>query len=275
MSQPLIPPFGAPVHLRDYDPDYLDGSSKKDAKKDLKKKLAAAMEADQQRLDVLQEALYAEGKHALLIVLQGMDTSGKDGSIRHVFSSVDPQGVQVTSFKVPTADELARDFLWRIHRAVPPKGMIGIFNRSQYEDVLVVRVHNLVPESIWRERYDHINRFEEMLHEHGTTILKFFLHISKAEQKKRLTERRDTPEKQWKFSLGDLKERAYWDAYQAAYEAVLTHCNTPYAPWHIVPANSKWYRNYVIARTVRETLERLNPQFPTPEKGIESVEIPD
>lgn len=272
MSQPLIPPFGAPVRLSAYDPAYIEGEGDK---KDLKKRLTEAMEADLQRLDTLQEALYAEGKHALLIILQGMDTSGKDGTIRHVFSTVDPQGVQVTSFKAPTPDELARDFLWRIHRAVPPKGIIGIFNRSHYEDVLIVRVHNLVPEAIWRERYDHINRFEELLSEHGTTILKFFLHISKAEQKKRLLERRDTPEKRWKFSLGDIRERAFWDDYQAAYEAVLTQCNTPYAPWHIVPADHKWYRNYVITRTVREALERLNPQFPQPESGIESVEVPD
>lgn len=269
MAQPLVPPFGQSVSLKEYDPDdrSLFSGDKKDA--------AQQMEGDMERLAAWQEAFYAEGKRALLIVLQGMDTSGKDGVIRHVFKGLNPQGVQISNFKAPTSDELARDFLWRVHKVVPPKGWIGVFNRSHYEDVLIVRVHNLVPAEIWQERYDHINRFEEMLVEHGTTILKFFLHISKQEQKERLLERRDTPEKQWKFNPGDVKERAFWDEYTQAYEAILSKCHSARAPWHIVPANTKWYRNYAITQVLINTFEQLNPQFPKPAPGIETVEIPD
>jgi PPK2 family polyphosphate:nucleotide phosphotransferase len=267
-KQPLQPPVGAKVKLSDYDPAYAGGLTKGEA-------LDAKMEKDLERLSQLQEAFYAEGKRALLVILQAIDTGGKDGTIRHVFRGLDPHGVQVTAFKQPSEEELAHDFLWRVHKATPRKGLIGVFNRSHYEDVLIVRVHGLVPESVWRERYDHINRFEEMLTEHGTTILKFFLYISKDEQKKRLEERRDTPDKRWKFSLGDLKERQRWDEYMAAYEDMLTKCNTPYARWHIVPANRKWYRNYIVTRTLVETLENLNPQFPQPESDYSGVQIPE
>lgn len=267
-KQPLQPPIGEKVKLKDYDPSYCAGLEKGDA-------LDEMMERDLERLSALQEAFYAEGKHKLLVILQAIDTGGKDGAIRHVFRGLDPHGVQITAFKQPSEEELAHDFLWRVHKQVPRKGIIGVFNRSHYEDVLIVRVHGLAPESVWRERYDHINRFEEMLAEHGTTILKFFLYISKSEQKERLEERRTTPDKQWKFSLGDLKERERWADYTAAYEDMLTKCNTSYAPWHIVPANRKWYRNYIITRTLVEALEGLKPQFPKPTADYSAVVIPD
>jgi PPK2 family polyphosphate:nucleotide phosphotransferase len=267
-DQPLIPPFGKNVRLKNYDPGYTgkfrgEGEAMERVLKDLDK------------LDDLQERLYAEGKHALLIIFQAMDTGGKDGAIRHVFRGCDPQGVRVTSFKAPTPAELARDFLWRVHQNTPPKGMIGIFNRSHYEDVLIVRVHNLAPKKVWKERYDHINAFEELLIENGATILKFFLYISKDEQKERLQARLDDPNKQWKFALGDLKERERWNEYIEAYEDMLTRCNTERAPWYIVPSNHKWYRNYVVAKIVVETLEKLDPQFPKPEEDLSGVVIPD
>lgn len=229
----------------------------------------------EERLVELQERLYAGGQGALLLVLQGMDTSGKDGAVKHVFDVVNTNGIRVSNFKVPTADELARDFLWRVHREVPPKGMIGIFNRSHYEDVLVVRVNQLVSEKVWRARYEQINQFEQILAANGTKILKFYLHISRAEQKKRLQARLDDPAKQWKFNVGDLKVREQWDEYMKAYEDVFTECNTPYAPWHIVPANKKWYRNLVITRAVVEALESMNLEYPKPSADLSSVVIPD
>jgi PPK2 family polyphosphate:nucleotide phosphotransferase len=221
----------------------------------------------------LQEVLYAESKHALLIVLQAMDAGGKDGAIRNVMSGINPQGCYVTSFKAPTPEELAHDFLWRIHQHAPPKGHIGIFNRSHYEDVLIVRVHQLVPESVWRGRYQHINYFEKLLADNGVTILKFFLHISKEEQKERLQARQKDKTKHWKFNPGDLKERALWDEYMAAYEDAINHCNQPWAPWHIVPANKKWYRNVVIAERIVETMESLEMKYPPAPEGVESVVI--
>jgi PPK2 family polyphosphate:nucleotide phosphotransferase len=219
--------------------------------------------------------LYAEGKQSLLVVLQATDTAGKDGTIRHVFRGVNPQGVQVTSFKQPSAEELSHDFLWRIHQHVPPKGYISVFNRSHYEDVLVVRVENIVPKNVWNKRYEIINNFEESLVENGTTILKFFLHISKDEQKQRLEARRDDPKKQWKFSINDVEKRALWDDYIEAYEDVLTKCNTKYAPWHIVPADNKWYRNFIISNTIVKKLEEMDPKLPKPEEGIEKIIAPD
>jgi PPK2 family polyphosphate:nucleotide phosphotransferase len=223
----------------------------------------------------LQERLYAEGQQSLLIVLQAMDAGGKDGTIKRVFEGVNPQGVHVANFKQPTEKELAHDFLWRVHRQVPPTGMIGIFNRSHYEDVLIVRVNNLVPESIWRARYDHINNFERLLADSGTRILKFYLHIDKKEQKERFQARLDNPDKHWKFNLGDLPVREQWDDYMRAFEDAITQCHTEAAPWHIVPANHKWYRNLVICRTIVETLEAMNPQFPPPEDNLDDVTIPD
>lgn len=209
-----------------------------------------------------QEKLYAEGKQKLLIILQAMDAGGKDGTIRNVFQGVNPQGVQVTSFKVPSKEELAHDFLWRIHKAVPAIGMMGVFNRSHYEDVLVVRVDHIAPEAVWRPRYDHINQFEKLLTETGTTILKFFLHISKKEQQERLQARLDDPSKHWKFAIDDLAKRKQWDEYMVAYEDALNHCTTTWAQWHVIPADQKWYRNLAITRTIVETLRQMNPQFP-------------
>jgi len=214
------------------------------------------------RLDALQDLLYAEKKHALLIILQAMDAGGKDGTIRHVISGVSPQGCSVTSFKVPTTEELAHDFLWRIHRAVPEKGKMGIFNRSQYEDVLVVRVHELVPKKVWEARYDQINRFERNLAENQVIFLKFFLHISKKEQKKRFEERLADPHKKWKVSPADFAERKYWDDYTEAYQDVLSRCATENAPWFIIPANHRWFRNLAVSRIIVETLEDLHMQFP-------------
>jgi len=238
-----------------------------------KKEATKALKKFRKRLSALQERFYAWDKKALLIVLQGMDTAGKDGTIKHVMRGVNPQGVTVTSFKVPSAEELAHDYLWRIHKATPKRGMIGIFNRSHYEDVLVVRVHNLVPPEVWSKRYDQINAFEKHLTENGVVILKFFLHISKEEQARRLQARLDTPEKRWKFSKGDLKERALWDDYMAAYTDAVQKCSTEHAPWFIIPSDVKWYRNYVIGQIITETLEELDPQFPEPEEGLDDIVV--
>jgi PPK2 family polyphosphate:nucleotide phosphotransferase len=203
-----------------------------------------------------------------------MDTSGKDGAIKKVFDAANPQGIRIANFKAPSPDELARDFLWRVHREVPPRGNIGIFNRSHYEDVLVARVNHLVPKETWQARYDQINAFERLLADSGTRILKFYLHISKKEQRERLQERLDRPEKHWKFNRGDLAVREQWDDYMRAYEDALSRCSTEYAPWYVVPANKKWYRNLVITRTIVETLEDMNPQFPKSE-DLSDVVIPD
>ena len=212
-------------------------------------------------LDELQELLFGAGTHSLLVVMQGMDTSGKDGTVRKVFSQVSPLGSYVVSFKVPTEDELAHDFLWRIHQRTPAKGMIGIFNRSHYEDVLVVRVHDLVPEAVWRERYRIINAFEHGLVQSNTIILKFYLHLSKQEQEKRLLEREQAATKTWKLAAGDWREREFWDAYVAAYEEMLEQCSPAEAPWQIVPADRKWYRNYAVAKTVVETLRDYKAEW--------------
>ncbi len=225
------------------------------------------------RLEELQELLYAEGKQKLLIVLQAMDTGGKDGVIRHVFDGVNPQGVKVANFKVPTAEELSHDYLWRVHKQTPGRGEIVIFNRSHYEDVLVVRVHSLVPPEVWQRRYDHINAFERLLAEEGTTILKFFLNISKDEQRERLESRRVEPHKQWKFNVGDLKERKLWGEYIAAYEDALSKTSTEWAPWYVVPADRKWYRNLVIGTTLVEMLERLDMHYPPAAENLDEVVV--
>lgn len=221
----------------------------------------------------LQGRLYAEGKQSLLVVFQAMDAGGKDGTTLAVFEGVNPQGVHVISFKAPSARELAHDFLWRIHRDVPPKGMIHVFNRSQYEDVLVVRVRKLVPESVWRPRFDQINQFEKYLTDTGTRILKFFLHISAEEQLERFQERLDDPEKHWKFSTDDLAKRKLWPKYMDAYAEALEKCTTDAAPWHVIPADQNWYRNWAIARTIAETLDEMNPQFPDPETGLDQIDL--
>jgi PPK2 family polyphosphate:nucleotide phosphotransferase len=239
-----------------------------------KEDAAAETSKNLKRMAKLQELLYAEGKHAVLIVVQAMDTGGKDGAIEHVFASVNPQGCTVTSFKAPTHLELRHDFLWRIHQATPPKGMIGIFNRSHYESVLVERVHNLVPKSVWSRRYDRINEFEKMLTDEGTTILKFFLHISKDEQKKRLQARLDDKKRHWKFDVGDLAERKLWGEYQEAYEDLLEQCSTHDAPWYIVPSDHKWFRNWMLSDTIVKALEDLKMKYPPPADGLDEIKIP-
>ncbi|MCC6443755.1 MAG: polyphosphate kinase 2 family protein [Armatimonadetes bacterium] len=241
------------ARLSDYDPDYHAGMRKEEAEEEL------AYLRDE--LADLQELLYGAGTHSVLIVLQGRDTSGKDGTIKHVMANINPQGCQVTSFKAPTPDELAHDFLWRIHRHTPAKGMIGIFNRSHYEDVLVVRVHRLAPESVWKKRFDHIDDFERMLADHNTILIKLCLHISKNEQKERLLAREEDPAKAWKLAAGDWQERPYWDAYTEAYEDALGRCASLQAPWHIVPANHKWFRNLAVAHTLVETLQPYRQEW--------------
>jgi PPK2 family polyphosphate:nucleotide phosphotransferase len=240
---------------------------------DEKKDARDASQERLEKLDGLQEVLYAEAKHAVLVVLQAMDTGGKDGTIEHVFSGIDPQGCSVTSFKAPTALELAHDYLWRVHEACPPKGMIGIFNRSHYESVLVERVKNLVPKEVWSRRYDHINQFEKLLVDEGTTIIKFFLHISKDEQKSRLEARLKDPEKHWKFNPADLKEREHWDEYTQAYEDAIEKCSTDYAPWYIIPADRKWFRNWAVSDILVRTLEKLNMKYPPPAPGLEDLKV--
>ncbi|MCB0213421.1 MAG: polyphosphate kinase 2 family protein [Anaerolineae bacterium] len=257
---------GQKVTLKDIDPNNT-GKIKN------KKEAQALLAKNIDRMAELQNVLYAEGKHALLIVLQAIDAGGKDGTIRSIMSGINPQGVHVTSFKKPTEEELAHDFLWRIHQAVPERGMIGIFNRSHYEDVLVVRVHNLVPPEVWKKRYDHINNFERLLADSNVTILKFYLHISKDEQKERFQARLEQPHKRWKFNPGDLVERALWDDYMAAFEAAFEKCSTKIAPWHIVPANKKWYRNLIISEKIIETLEGLKLEYPAPAEGLDDIVI--
>jgi len=266
MNKYLVKP-GDKVDLRKINPNdksYFKGDKEKS--KDELLKINA-------RLEEFQEMLYAEHKHRVLVVLQAMDSGGKDGTIRRVFDGVNPQGVKVASFKVPTKEELAHDYLWRVHKHTPGKGEIVIFNRSHYEDILVVRVHDLVPKAVWRRRFKHIRDFERILADEGTTILKFFLHIDLDEQKERFQARLDTPHKRWKFRLGDLEERKLWDHYQLAYEDALSKTSTEWAPWYIIPANRKWYRNLVISRIIVETLESLNMSYPKPEEDLEGVVI--
>jgi PPK2 family polyphosphate:nucleotide phosphotransferase len=224
-----------------------------------------------ERFDALQRRLHAEGRRALLVVLQGRDASGKDGTLRKVFGPLDPLGVTATSFKAPTDEELAHDFLWRIHRAVPGRGTIGVFNRSHYEDVLVVRVRRLAPESVWQPRYQQINLFERILVENGTVVLKFLLHISREEQRERLLARLEDPEKFWKFNANDLAERDLWDQYTEAYREALARTSTEAAPWYVVPADSKSCRDVLVARTIVDTLERMNPEWPGPPAELEAL----
>jgi PPK2 family polyphosphate:nucleotide phosphotransferase len=236
---------------------------------DVEKPLAEQLK----ELAKLQNLLYAENRRSVLIILQGMDTSGKDGTIKHVMAGLSPLGVHVKAFKAPTGEELAHDFLWRVHQAVPRHGYIGIFNRSHYEDVLVARVHDLVPRKVWKARYRQINNFEQMLTKNGVVILKFFLHISKAEQKRRLEDRLHDPTRYWKFSLDDVKEREHWSAYRKAYEAALTKCSTEGAPWHIVPADHKWYRNLVVAETIVTALRDLDMKYPEAAVDLSKIKL--
>jgi PPK2 family polyphosphate:nucleotide phosphotransferase len=236
-------------------------------------KMRQSLDQAIERIDKLQYLLYAEHKRTVLIVLQGLDAAGKDGTIRHVMRGVNPQGCSVVSFKKPSAEEMAHEYLWRIHKAVPEYGNIGIFNRSVYEDVLVVRVHNLVPKEIWSKRYDQINRFEELLNENNVKILKFFLHISKDEQKKRLLERIDDPHKRWKVSEADFNERMFWSDYQSAYEDALTRCNSDDASWFVIPANKKWFRNLAVSHIIAETMERMHLKLPEPSVDLKKLKL--
>ncbi len=251
------------VDLSQWDPS--DKSAFPVSKKEGRKHLLELNE----RLEELQELLYAEHKHKVLAVLQAMDTGGKDGTIRHVFEGVNPQGVRVAGFKKPTPEELDHDYLWRVHEQVPGKGEIAIFNRSHYEDVLVVRA----PEEVWSKRYDHINEFERMLAEEGTTILKFYLHIDLAEQRQRFQARLDEPHKHWKFNPGDLDDRKLWPDYVKAYEDAISKTSTDWAPWYVVPANRKWYRNLVVGTIIVEALEALNMRYPEPKFDPAAITI--
>ena len=256
---------GAKVRLADVDPSATHGHEKESAR--------ATLQEGLDRLSGLQDRLWAESKHPVLIVLQGIDAAGKDGSVKHVMGAFNPMGCVVTSFKVPTAVEAAHDYLWRVHQRTPGKGEIAIFNRSHYEDVLVVRVHDFVPKTTWSRRFDHINAFEKELVDEGTTILKFFLLIDRDEQKARLQSRIDDPKKNWKFKLGDLAERKLWDDYVLAYEDVLTRCSTDQAPWYVIPANRNWFRNLAVADIVAATLEELDPRYPKPTEDLSKVVI--
>ena len=238
-----------------------------------KDKSDAELSANLARLTNLQERIYAEAKHAVLIVLQGIDAAGKDGTITAIAGAFNPQGTEVTSFKEPTLEELAHDFLWRIHAAVPGKREIGIFNRSHYEQVLVVRVHKIEPENVWRRHYGEIRDWERMLTDSGVTILKFFLAIDKDTQRKRFQERVDDPTKRWKFSSADLPERALWTDYQAAFEEMLPETSTDFAPWYLIPSNHNWLRNLAISEIVADAMEDLNPQYPEPAAGIEGLKV--
>jgi PPK2 family polyphosphate:nucleotide phosphotransferase len=266
MKQNMIKP-DSKIDLSEWDPsdtgDFEGG----------KKEGLAQVEKLNGKLEELQELLYAQHKHKVLVILQGMDTGGKDGAIRRVFDGVNPVGVRVASFKAPTPEELDHDFLWRVHKHVPGSGEIVIFNRSHYEDVLIVRVHDLVPPEVWSKRYDQINEFERILAENGTTILKFYLHIDSDEQKERLQARLDDPTKHWKFHRADLEERKYWPDYIQAYEDMLSKTSTDYAPWTIVPANRKWYRDVVISSVLVKTLEGLKMEYPEPEENLDDVVI--
>jgi PPK2 family polyphosphate:nucleotide phosphotransferase len=266
LAKELIVKPGRDIKLSEIDPGSAPGvRDKEEAVQQLQKNL--------ERLAVLQLLLYAEDKRAVLVILQGIDASGKDGTIRHVMTGLNPQGCHVTPFKVPNSEELSHDFLWRIHKKVPSKGEIGVFNRSHYEDVLVARVHKLVPKDIWSARYEQINNFEKILSENNVTILKFFLYISKDEQKKRFEQRLVNPEKNWKFSVADLEDRKYWDDYMSAYEDAINRCSTPHAPWYIIPANKKWFRNLAVSQVMLETMEDMKMAFPKPPLDPSTLEV--
>ncbi len=266
ISSPYMAEPGKKIKLSKFDPDEVgDFKDKEHALPDI--------EANVKKLDELQEVLYAQNQHSILIVLQAMDAGGKDGAIEYIFSGINPQGCQVTSFKVPTSHELARDYLWRYHLAVPPRGMIGIFNRSHYEAVLVERVKQIVPEKVWKKRYDQINSWEKMLVDEGMVILKFYLHISKDEQKRRLQSRLDDSHKNWKFEPGDLETRKHWDEYTEAFEDALTHCSTEAAPWYIIPSNRKWFRNWVISDIIVRALKGLKMEYPKAKVDVTKFKI--
>jgi PPK2 family polyphosphate:nucleotide phosphotransferase len=256
---------GTKVRLARMDPSGTHGFDKETA--------AAELDRGLERLHDLQERLWAEHRHAVLVVLQGIDTAGKGGTIEHVMGAMNPAGCPVTSFKVPTQPELDHDYLWRVHARTPAKGEIAIFDRSHYEDVLVVRVHELVPKAVWTRRYEQINAFERQLADEGTTIVKFFLYIDRDEQRERLQARLEDPTKQWKFRLGDLEERARWDSYLAAFEEALSRCSTDEAPWYVIPANRKWFRNLAVANILAASLDDLDPRYPEPADDLTGVTV--
>lgn len=263
MKQPLE--IRGEIRLKDFDPAFCDGMDKDEACK----KTARFCK----QIGDFQELLYANSKHALLILLQGMDASGKDGAVKRVLECVNPAGVETANFKQPSAEERAHDFLWRVHKAVPRFGNIGVFNRSHYEDVLIVRVLRLQPASVWRKRYEQINAFEKSLTQNGIVLLKFFLHISKKEQAERFRARIEDPTKNWKFSHEDLKIRQHWNSFQRAYEDTINRCSTDYARWHIIPADRKWYRDYVVARAVVRAFEKLCLKWPKPLEDLSRIKI--
>ncbi len=251
------------LRLKDHPTDATFGWEKESAKAELADVIA--------RIDVLQQRLAAEGKRSVLLVLQAMDAAGKDGTIRAITAGLNPAGFEVAGFKAPGGPETQHDYLWRVHAAVPAKGRVGIFNRSHYEDVLIVRVKGFVPKSVWSRRFAHITAFEQLLADEGTTIVKVFLNVSKEEQRQRLQERIDDPEKRWKFRKGDLDDRALWPKYQEAYQDAIRRTSTAVAPWYVVPADRNWVRNLAVAKILLETLERMNPKLPPPEDGIEGL----
>jgi PPK2 family polyphosphate:nucleotide phosphotransferase len=259
---------GARISLARIDPGSSDGAPGP------KKHTRSISEELRAELDDLQGRLYAEGARALLVVLQALDAGGKDGTIRSVFAGVNPQGVRVMAFKPPTPVEQDLDFLWRVHPHVPRAGEIAIFNRSHYEDVLVPRVHRLVPKAVWTRRYDHINAFEALLHDAGTRVVKVFLHVSREEQRQRLQERIEVPRKRWKFDPGDLAERERWTDYQHAYRDILQRTSTADAPWYVIPADHKWYRDWAVLRVLTETLREMNPQYPPPPEEVAGIVVP-
>ena len=265
MSQPLIPPTDKKFKISDYDTSHTGGMSREAAEVEI-----VSLRI---RLNDLQDHFFADRGHALLVVLQAIDTGGKDGTIKSVFQEVGPLGCSVVNFGVPTALELAHDYLWRYHNETPERGKVVIFNRSYYEAVLVERVKGIVPDKVWRDRYEQMNGFERYLTGQGTVVMKFFLHISKEEQRERLQQRVDSPKKQWKFRMGDLDDRKLWEPYEAAFEDMVDKCNTDFAPWHVVPADKKWYRDVVVARALIERLEKLDLHYPEPEAGIKGLTI--
>jgi len=263
--QPIIYPPHTKVDLRKFDPAATNGMTREEAE--------AEIVGLRLRLNELQNVLYADARYALLVVLQGIDAAGKDSTINSVFEQVGPIGCSVVSFKAPTPEELAHDYLWRYHKVMPERGHITIFNRSYYEAVLVERVKEIVPKATWEQRYEDINRLEEYLARNGTVVMKFFLAISQEEQRERLQERIDNPKKQWKFRLGDLEERKLWDAYLEAFEDMLERCNTKHAPWHVVPANRRWYRDVVVARALVEKLESLGLRYPPADPAVLGLKV--
>lgn len=264
LSEALLAQPGKKLSLAKIDPSSTHGFTDKE-------KAIAKLDKNLDRLSVLQYQLYAEAKRSVLVVLQGIDAGGKDGTIRRVMTGFNPQGVSVKAFKVPVGEEKQHDFLWRVHKAVPGWGEVGIFNRSHYEEVLVVRVHNLVAKTVWSKRYDQINAFEEMLAESGVRIVKFFLYIDKDEQKKRFEERLEDPTKNWKFSPGDVEERKHWDEYMTAFEDAISKCSKPHAPWYVIPANKKWFRNLAVSEILLDTFEDMKLQYPKPVGDLSKI----